>query len=187
MLLKSRAIAFAGMATALAVIIVTLAGYIDVSTLFLLALSSFMGGIVTRYYGVKYGVGFLMASSMLSFILAPQKMYVLTYTCMVIYVIVAECMERRRNDDSVEYNVIVSWIIKALVYNASVAVVIVINYYFFGFDMYEGSRLFKLLSSNLTFGIILLVLCLEFMMVVFDKVYIFFMNKFGWLIRENVQ
>jgi hypothetical protein len=176
MLLKSRAVAFAGMATALAVIIVTIAGYIDVSTLFLLALASFIGGIVTRYFKVRYGVLFLLASVTLSFILAPQKMYVLTYLAMTVYVIVEESIDLNKSNEHKTFSPVKEWIIKALVYNVLLAVIILVNYYLLGLDMYKFSGVYRVVMSNLAFGLPLMILVLELVMVVFDRAYVYFMR-----------
>ncbi len=187
MLLKSRAVAFAGMATALAVIIVTVAGYIDISTLFLLALASFMGGIVTRYFKVKYGILFLLASVTLSFILAPQKMYVLTYMAMAVYVIVEECIEFKKSNEYKAFGPVKEWVIKALVYNVSVGVIVLINYYLLGFDMYKFSGAYRVVMSNLAFGIPVMILVLELVMFVFDRAYVYFMRVIDYRISNVIR
>ena len=90
--------------------------------------------------------------------------------------LVAEAMENKKRDESGKYSLATAWVVKAIVFNAGVALLIIVNYYFFGFDMYEGNRLYGILSSNLAVGIVILIVILEAFMVIFDKAYIYFMR-----------
>ncbi len=90
MLLGAKRIAFLGLLLACSVLLVVLGGVIEFNTLFLLTAASFCVGIAIRECGVMYGVGFYIASILLSFLLAPNKLYCLTFSCMGFYILVAE-------------------------------------------------------------------------------------------------
>ncbi|MCR4716140.1 MAG: hypothetical protein K5656_03075 [Lachnospiraceae bacterium] len=172
MLLKSRPIAFAGMMVALAVIIVTVAGYIDISTLFFLCLAAVLGGIVEYLYGFKYGALFAAASIVLSLILAPQKMYILTYSIMAIYVIVLELYVENESKNLEKNKLRFYWIIKSLVYNALMALGVVIFAVFTGFDTLKGNRFYDILGDNLALKIVALILVIEIVMLLLDFAYV---------------
>ena len=74
MLLKSKEIAFVGILMAIGVILVTVGGYFEGSTLFFLAAASYLTGIVQRNLSVAAAAAFLAGTTLLSFFLAPQKL-----------------------------------------------------------------------------------------------------------------
>lgn len=86
----AKNIAFLGLLEAVTVILVVLSGIFDFNTLFFLALASLGIGIAIEESGLRLGVGFYLASVILSFILAPNKAYCLTYSGIGLYVVVLE-------------------------------------------------------------------------------------------------
>lgn len=92
MYLKSKRIAVLGLLLALAVVMIILSGVIEMSTIFFLAAASFCVGIAVREYGIRMGAGFFFASVILGFLLAPQKLYLITYSMMALYILLSELL-----------------------------------------------------------------------------------------------
>lgn len=87
---KSKRIAVLGLLLAIAVIMIILSGVIETSTLFFLAGASFCVGIAIREYGLQMGISFYLASLVLGFLLAPNKIYCITYSIMALYILFSE-------------------------------------------------------------------------------------------------
>jgi len=87
---KSKRIAVLGLLLAIAVIMIVLSGTIEMSTLFFLAGASFCVGIAVREYGLQMGIAFFIASVILGFLLAPNKIYCITYSIMALYILLSE-------------------------------------------------------------------------------------------------
>ena len=87
---KSRLMAFGGLALALCILFMALGSIFETGTLFFLAASSFFVGIVIRESGMKMGLAFYLAAVLLGFILAPNKFYVITFGAMGLYILAVE-------------------------------------------------------------------------------------------------
>lgn len=85
--IKVRQLSLMGILLAFSVILVTLGGIIESSTLFFLAAASFCVGIVIREYKVVSGVIFLLASIFLQFLIVPNKFYIITYIALSVYIL----------------------------------------------------------------------------------------------------
>ena len=88
--LRAKKVAFLGLSMALSVVLVILSSVIESNTLFLLALASFFTGIALGEFGISAGAGYLAGSTFLSFLLAPNKLYVLTYLGISLYLVLME-------------------------------------------------------------------------------------------------
>lgn len=84
--IKAKTMAFGGLLLALAVVCMALGSVIETGTLFLLAAASFFVGIVIREFGLRAGAAFYIAAVLLGFITAPNKLYVLTFAAMGLYI-----------------------------------------------------------------------------------------------------
>lgn len=84
---NAKKTAVSGLLMALAVVLIVLSGILDFNTLFFLAAAAFLVGIIIREYGLSYGIGFFLGCVLLGFLLAPQKLYCITYAMMGIYVL----------------------------------------------------------------------------------------------------
>lgn len=82
--------AVSGLLMALSVVLIILSGIFDFNTLFFLAAAAFLVGVIVREYGVGAGAAFFAGCLLLGFILAPQKLYCVTYAMMGIYVLAVE-------------------------------------------------------------------------------------------------
>ena len=90
MLLNAKKMAFLGLLLALTVLLIVLSGVFEFNTLFLLAAASFGVGIAIRETNLRFGAGFYIAAIFLSVILAPNKLYCLTYAAMGFYILIIE-------------------------------------------------------------------------------------------------
>ncbi len=79
MLLKSKEIAYLGVLLALNQIFIFLSSIVKTNTLALFSLAALMVGIVIVEFGVKNGVLFYIASSILGFFLTTSKVEIVTY------------------------------------------------------------------------------------------------------------
>ena len=77
--LKAKRAAFGGLLLAMTVIFMFLGSVIETNTLFLLAAASFFVGVVFREFGQMTGLAFYLSAVLLGFLLAPNKLYVITF------------------------------------------------------------------------------------------------------------
>lgn len=89
---NAKKTAVSGLFMALAVLLIILSGVWDFNTLFFLAGAAFLVGIIIREYGLGYGAAFFMGTLVLGFLLAPQKLYCITYAMMSVYVLGVEAL-----------------------------------------------------------------------------------------------
>ena len=87
---NAKKLAFSGLALALCVLAIVLSGIIEFNTLFLLGLASFLIGIIIRECGMGLGFGFYLGAILLGVILAPNKLYCITFGAMGLYVVAIE-------------------------------------------------------------------------------------------------
>lgn len=118
MYLNAKKLAFLGLLLAFDVLLIILSGVIEFNTLFLLAAASFCVGIALRENGKRFGFGFYLASIFLSLLLAPNKLYCITYAAMGMYLVLIEVsfdLLIRVKDNSKRK--MFFWMIKYLVFN----------------------------------------------------------------------
>lgn len=177
MFLKSKEIAYTGILMALGVLLVTLGGYLEGSTLFFLAGASFLAGIVERNFSIVAAIAFSIGTSLLSFILAPQKLYCATFVAFCVYVIVAEFLENKYSNHKIKAGII--WGIKAVMYHVLLGISLYLIGNVFGFDSFFQQGIFNILKQYQIFFAIFLVLCAEVVWIVFDRAYIYFQRRYG--------
>lgn len=116
--LNTKKLAFLGLLTAVSVIMVILSGVLEFNTLFLLAAASFCVGIAIRESSNRNGFGFYLASLLLSILLAPNKLYCITYAGMGFYILIWEftydkLLRVQKSNNRKKLH----WIIKYMVFN----------------------------------------------------------------------
>lgn len=89
----TKRIAFLGLLLALAVGANILSSVIEVSTLFFIAAASYLVGVARLETNNTFGIAFWFASILLSFILAPNKIYCLTFALMAAYLLATEIIQ----------------------------------------------------------------------------------------------
>lgn len=176
--------AFGGMLTAIGVLLIVLSGVAENITLFLLALAAFLEGVMIRCFSFKAGVLYFFAVSFLGFILAPQKLYVFTFAAFGLYIMLAEFLESGK----MHHFSPVKWIIKLLVYNAMLFAAFFGGTALFGggLESFIGGRFLEFVSGNGAVGIVAMILFLQLLMVVFDRLYFLYMNRYGIIIRDMI-
>lgn len=110
--------AVSGLLMAVSVLLIILSGLIEMNTLFLLAAAAFCTGIIIREYDMKTGTAFFAGCLLLGVLLAPQKLYCITFAMMGIYVLGTEGMYRLMGKlpESGRSNVVL-WAGKFLIFN----------------------------------------------------------------------
>ena len=87
---NAKKMAFTGVLAAFAVILLVLSAVIETSSLFLIVAAAFCVGIVLREWGIKAGAAFLAASFLVGLIVAPNRLYCITFLAMGIYLVLSE-------------------------------------------------------------------------------------------------
>ena len=116
--ITTKKMAFAGLTLALAVLAIVLSGVLEINTFFLLAAAAYLNGVVIRECGIRFGTAFYLAAILLGLLLAPNKLYCVTFGALGFYILAVEFLypflgklqghkKRRR----------IFWIIKYLVFN----------------------------------------------------------------------
>ena len=85
-----KKLVYAGLCLAISMVLILLEGVFGMSTLFLLSLSGFFAGIVIRESGFKMGATYIVASLALAFFIAPDKIKIVTYMVVEIYIFARE-------------------------------------------------------------------------------------------------
>lgn len=115
---SARKMSFLGLMMAFSVILVVMGSIIEMSTLFFLALASFVTGIVIVEYKTALGAAFYVGSVLLSLILSPNKLYALTYAGMACYLLLKEIVwSNIMKHKATKTNLIVLTLVKFLIFN----------------------------------------------------------------------
>jgi hypothetical protein len=88
--LSSGKLAFLGLLLAISEVLIILSGILEFNTLFLLAAAAFCVGIAFRESDMRYAFGFYLASVILGVILAPNKLYCITFAALGGYILISE-------------------------------------------------------------------------------------------------
>lgn len=87
---NGKRMAFLGLLLALNSFMIILSSVLEFNTLFLLIAAAFTVGIAMRESNIRLGVGFFIASILLWVIIAPNKIYGITYSVLGIYILLRE-------------------------------------------------------------------------------------------------
>ena len=104
MLLDAKKMALSGLLAAFSVVLMYLSSLVETSSLFFIAAASFCVGIVIQKCGLAWGGGFYVASMLLNFFLAPNKMYCITLAAMGLYILLTEWLWKKIADAEVMVN-----------------------------------------------------------------------------------
>ena len=115
---KAKQIAFLGLLTAFSVLVISLGAVLEVSTLFFLCGAAFCVGIAVREWGIRYGAAFLGASILVGLMVAPNKLYCITYGAMGLYLILSEILYRKMSGaKNPKRQVRLLWLGRYLIFN----------------------------------------------------------------------
>ncbi len=109
--INTKQISRLGMLLALSSVIILIANFIQVSTLFFMALAAVMLGVAIRESDMYMGFAYMVAAVLLSFLIMANKLHCLTYAAMLIYVYVYELLRKK---NVAKYK---AYIIKYLIFN----------------------------------------------------------------------
>ncbi len=182
MLLNAKKLAFLGLLLAVTVVLIILSGVFEFNTLFLLAAASFGVGIAIRESNIRIGAGFYLAAILVSIILAPNKLYIITFSAMGLYILIIEYafdqltrVRWKTPGSSVSYRSRAYWVLKYLVFNL----------------MYLPMLLFlpRLIYPGELKGLILTLLILggQVALFLFDTAYRYFQGVIWGKIRSKLQ
>lgn len=87
---SGKKIAISGLLVAFSAVMLILSSVIETNSLFLIAAASFCVGIAIREWGIRFGMGFLIASTLVNVFVAPNKFYCLTFAGMGVYLLFSE-------------------------------------------------------------------------------------------------
>lgn len=115
---NAKKMAVSGLALALSVIAIILSGVLEFNTLFLLGAASFMIGIIIQECGLRLGFAFYVSAVLLGAILAPNKLYCITFGAMGFYVLAIETVWRWLYRIKTQRNQkVIFWISKFVIFN----------------------------------------------------------------------
>jgi hypothetical protein len=119
MLLKSKEMAFLGMLLAITVLLIVLAGIIETNTLFFLVAASYAVGIAIKKAHFKMGLAFYIAACLLSFFIAPNKIYVVTFAFLGLYMLLSEgAFEVVAQSQTIKNRFHALWLAKIIIFNS---------------------------------------------------------------------
>lgn len=115
---KAKKMAFGGLLLALTIVCMVLGSVIESNTLFLLAAASYFVGIIIRETGMRTGVAFYIAAVLLGLIVAPNKLYVISFAAMGFYILFIEQTFVMLGRTTAKVNrKVLFWVIKYIVFN----------------------------------------------------------------------
>lgn len=115
---NAKRIAFLGLLLAVAMVLTLIGGYFEPSTLFFMAAAAFCTGIAVRECGLYLGGGFFIAGVLLALVLAPNKLYIITYGAMSLYIYGRElAFEQIARAKNMRHRSAVFWIARYIIFN----------------------------------------------------------------------
>lgn len=114
---KAKQVAFLGLLAALVTLFIILSSLIESNTLFLLAAAAFFVGIAIREFGLRIGMGFFVACILLGSLLAPNKLYVLTFMGLSLYIVFNEALFISLNKISIGKQKVAYFLLKFIFFN----------------------------------------------------------------------
>ena len=178
--LESRDIARTGLMIALGVVLIVLGGYISTTTLFFLAASAFLAGVMEGNFSLGMGVLYLVGTALLGLFLTPQKLHIATFSAMGLYVLAAEWFEKRTSGEGRAFNPMVVWGCKFLLYHLLLALALVAFQALYGLEVvFMGGLPGKLSGEPGILVWLAAVLMAEVLWLVFDRAYLFFRRRYG--------
>lgn len=185
---STKRITLLGLMLAITVLCTILSSVIETGTLFFLAAGSYLVGVSVLETTIGYGVAFYLASVLLSLILAPNKIYCLTFAAMAAYLLIIEFINSNlvkrdlkklatleHSEISLKSRKKTLWIVKLLVFNGGYLPIII----FAPKLIYPGE-----LEAWMYIGIFI---GGQIALVFYDLAYDEFMVKYWKRIRKNMQ
>lgn len=140
---NAKKIAVSGLMLALTVLCILAGSFLEANTLFLLAAASYLVGIILREFGAYTATAFYLAGVLLGFIVSPQKLYVLTYAGMGVYILVSEIvweqMGKKVTEETEQKYRRLFWLAKYVMFNVLyIPAVLLMQEFLFGRNLSVG-------------------------------------------------
>jgi len=115
---NAKNIALAGLMAACSAVLLVLSSMIETNSLFLIGAASFCVGIAIREWGNRLGLAFLVASTFINLLVAPNKFYCITFAAMGLYLFLSECLWKKIAErDNMIHRTLVLWLGKYIIFN----------------------------------------------------------------------
>lgn len=172
--LDTKKLSFLGLLLAFTELLIILSGVLEFNTLFLLAAAAFCVGIAFRESNLRFAFGFFLASIILGYLLAPNKLYCITYGAMALYLLIAEySYDKLLSIKDARVRIRLLWLIKYLAFNLMYIPAVL----FMPALIYEGNINKGLLAAFLLAG--------QPVLFIYDVAYRYF-QRFVWgKMRKN--
>lgn len=175
MYVNAKKLAFLGLLLAGTTLLVIFSGIWEFNTLFLLAGASFGVGIAIRECKLRNGFGFYIASVLLSFMLAPNKLYCITYSAMGLYLVIIEYFFLKLSNVSWKKNrIILFWLIKYATFNLMYIPIVL----FLPKLIYQG-------QINIGF-VVVLIFVGQIVLFIYDTAHNYFQKNIWVKVRRNL-
>jgi len=155
---NAKKMAVAGLLAAFSAVMLVMSSVIETNSLFFICAASFCVGITIREWGVSFGFVFLLASTLINVLVAPNKFYCITFAVMGIYLLLSEYLQKRVK------RTITLWIGKYLIF----------NFIYIPALLFFQDLLFVRKVTGVTF--IVFLLAGQIGLVVYDRVYVYFQS-----------
>lgn len=171
----AKKIAAAGVLAAFSTVLVILSAVIETNSLFLIAAAAFCVGIAVREWGVRFGTGFFAACIFLNFLLAPNKIYCITFAAMGIYILMSEFLwEKIADSKNLKKRIVFLWVGKYIVFNCIYIPAIVFFPSLIITKKLEGTIFWIVLAAG------------QIGLFVFDRAYVYFQGYIWGKIRQKL-
>ena len=165
---NTKKMAVMGVLAAFAVLLLVFSSVIETNSLFLITAAAFCIGIVIREWGIASGAVFLAGSFLLGMIVAPNRLYCLTFLMMGIYLLLSEVLWGKIADaKNIRRRTAVLWAGRYVIFNCLfLPVLFLFPSLLFGEKAADTLFLFALIGG-------------EAALFVFEKAYVYF-QVFVW-------
>lgn len=172
---SGKKIAISGLLVAFSAVMLVLSSVIETNSLFLIAAASFCVGIAIREWGTRFSMGFLIASTLVNVLVAPNKFYCITFAAMGVYLLLSEYLWKKfAAKTDMKNRVLALWTGKYVIFNC----------------IYIPALLFfqELLFAKKVTGFLLLVFWLvgQIALYVYDRVYLYFQGAIWGKLRTKL-
>lgn len=172
---NAKKMAVSGLLAAFSAVMLVMSSVIETNSLLFICAASFCVGITIREWGVAFGFIFLIASTLINVLAAPNKFYCITFAAMGIYLLLSEYLwERIAARKEMKHRTLTLWIGKYLIFNL----------------IYIPALLFfqDLLFVKKVTGMLLVVFLLagQIALLIYDKVYVYFQGVIWGKLRVRL-
>ena len=166
---KSKQISLGAMVTIFSIILMYMTSIIPTAKIFLVSLSSFLTAMLIIEVGISTAITSFLATSILGFILVPNKLLLIPYITFLGYYAVVKLYIEKLD------KLILEWIIKIVIFNMA----LYINYIL----------LINIFSQELSlpFSLVFVVLGLQVAFIVYDYTFSMFIQYYNNRLRRYVK